>query len=157
MLDTIRHAVRRGPGLAGLLGSTDGRTDRLTAPIASPLPQMANLKATLSKTLDMPPTKTASHDVDAALVPIEKELQQALAALQRFAAEKDKPVHATDLRAARETLGHVDSLYHEGAIVIPGVEGVPAGQVRGLPGLVWWGRGVGGALTFRFTDALPTH
>lgn len=91
---------------------------------------MANLKATLSKTLDMPPTKTASHDVDAALVPIEKELQQALAALQKFAAEKEKPVHATDLRAARETLGHVDSLYHEGAIVIPGVEGVPAGQAK---------------------------
>jgi hypothetical protein len=26
--------------------------------------------------------------------------------------------------------GHVDSLYHEGKIVVPGVEGVPGGQVR---------------------------
>lgn len=103
-------------------------------------------------------TKTAAsgpHDVDPALAPIEKELQQALDALQKLAADKDKPVHAsTELRAARETLGHVDSLYHEGAITLPGVEGVPAGQVRCAwarrrmdVGWWWWSPG------FRFTTA----
>lgn len=126
MLDAIRHAVRVR-ARACLLPRSPSSTPPNTSI------QISNLKATLSKTLDMPP-KTASspHDVDPALAPIEKELQQALSALQKFAAEKDKPVHASELRAARETLGHVDSLYHEGAITLPGVEGVPAGQVYSL-------------------------
>ena len=115
-------------------------------------PQISNLKATLSKTLDMPPmTKTASgaHDVDPALAPIETELQQALDALQKLAADKDKPVHAsTELRAARETLGHVDSLYHEGAITLPGVEGVPAGQVRRAWARGWMDVAGGSVLAF---------
>lgn len=104
MLDTIRHAIE-------------------------------NLKATYHKTMDMPPTTTTttgagSSEVDPALQPVQKELAEAIAALKKMAAEPAKHTHASELRAARETLGHVDSLYHEGKIVIPGVAGVPAGQAQ---------------------------
>ena len=36
------------------------------------------------------------------------------------------PFLSKQLAPIRETLGHVDSLFHEGKFVLPGVEGVPA-------------------------------
>lgn len=59
----------------------------------------------------MPPTKTVDpspHEVDPALQPIQRELGDALAVLKKMAEEPGKAVHASELRAARETLGEED-------------------------------------------------
>jgi hypothetical protein len=66
---------------------------------------MENLKQAYNKTMDLPSKMAASGDVDPALAPIEKELQQALASLHKLAQNKGKQVHASELRPARETLG----------------------------------------------------
>lgn len=40
------------------------------------------------------------------------------------------PSDSTPHVLCTEALGHVDSLYHEGKICIPGLEGIPHGQAK---------------------------
>ncbi len=74
---------------------------------------MEDIHKRYRETMDLPKTAGSAaassnmdpHEVDPALRPVEKELKDAVSCLRKLAAEKDKPVHASDLRSARETLG----------------------------------------------------